>query len=94
MRNLNELVLLLGHTTPAMARRHYLGAATYADAQAYFEGKGEKPTGKPSNATCRGSLLIGFAEKRMVSHHWGFFDCCHFLISSSTSWSHFRMVLR
>ena len=36
-RNLNELVLLLGHTTPAMARRHYLGQATYADAQAYFQ---------------------------------------------------------
>jgi integrase len=35
-RNLNELVLLLGHTTPAMARRHYLGAATYTDAQANF----------------------------------------------------------
>ena len=35
-RNLNELVLLLGHTTSAMARRHYLGAATYTDAQAYF----------------------------------------------------------
>lgn len=34
--NLNELVLQLGHTTPAMARRHYLGAATYTDAQAYF----------------------------------------------------------
>ena len=36
-RNLNELVLLLGHTTPTMARRHYLGAATHADAQAYFQ---------------------------------------------------------
>jgi len=36
-RNLNELVLLLGHTTPAMAKRHYLGAATHSDAQAYFQ---------------------------------------------------------
>ena len=36
-RNLNELVLLLGHTTPTMARRHYLGAATHADAVSYFE---------------------------------------------------------
>jgi integrase len=35
-RNLQELVLLLGHTTPEMARRHYVGAATYTDAQAYF----------------------------------------------------------
>jgi integrase len=36
-RNLQELVLLLGHTTSAMARRHYLGQASYTDAQAYFE---------------------------------------------------------